>query len=161
MEHSKLKVGMTVIANKDSNSVYDFTNAHNNCKGIVRTICDNTFKLEITENTKSSCIGSILVVRAKYFDIVEENMGMVVELKEVRQASDFEYGDLLIFEKGKQVLVIADSDGNDYRGIILGNYQPTDFKCSKTGFVKMLEEQYVLGSLVRVIKVNNLKLIEI
>lgn len=161
MRHENLKIGMLVRANELSNERYRHTTADNNCEGIVVKINHSDFSLKVTKNKDTNEIGRVFDVEAKCFDIVKENTGMVVELKTTEKRVEFGYGDLLVFEEGKQVLVISDTDGNDYRGIVLGEYKPTNYRGSKRGFIKMLEGVYELGSLERVIKADKLKLMEI
>ena len=161
MRHEELEVGMLVRANELSDDVYTYTTSDNNCEGIVEQINISDFSLRITKSADASKIGHNYDVEAKYFDIIKENTGMVVELKTTEKRIEFGYGDLLVFEKGNQVLVVSDTDGNDYRGIILGEYKPTSYRGSKRGFIEMLEGAYELGSLERVIKADKLKLMEI
>lgn len=161
MRHEDLKVGMLVRANELSNDEYSYTTAEKSCEGVVKEIESSAFELLVTKNKDKNKIGNVYRVNAEYFDIVKENAGMVVELKTTEKRVEFGYGDLLLFGGGKQVLVITDTDGSDYRGMILGEYRPTNFRSGERSFIKMLEEEYELGSLVRVIKADKLKLMEI
>lgn len=161
MRHEELRVGMLVRANELSNDEYSRTTADNNCEGKIVKITGIDFSLRVTKHKDTNEIGRIFDVEAKYFDIIKENTGMIVELKTTEKRVEFGYGDLLVFEEGKQVLVISDTDGNDYRGIVLGEYKPTNYSGSKRGFIEMLEGAYELGSLERVIKADKLKLMEI
>lgn len=161
MRHEDLKVGMLVRANELSNDEYSYTTAENSCEGVVKEIKTGAFELLVTNSKEKSKIGNVYRVNAEFFDMVKENTGMVVELKTTEKRVEFGYGDLLLFGGGKQVLVITDTDGSDYRGMIIGEYRPTSFRSSERGFIKMLEEEYELGYLVRVIKADKLKLVEI
>lgn len=161
MRHEKLKVGMVVRANSLSNEVYTYTTEENDCVGIVEKIEGGGFMLRVTEHKDTSKLGVDYCVEANYFDVVKENIGMIVELKKVENKLDIGYGDLLVFEYDKQVLVISDTDGMDYRGIVIGEYKPTSFKNNINSFLKMLSEEKGLGALIRVVKADRLKLSEI
>lgn len=161
MRHEDLKVGMLVKANEKSNARYCYTNQRKGCKGIVKRINDSDFELEITEHENSLEIGVTYDVKAEYFDIVEESTGMKIELKEEVKELDFTYGDLLVFENGKKVLVMSDSYDDDYRAVVLGVNKVTDYTSSKNGLIRELRENFEVDNLVRVVKAENLKLVEI
>lgn len=162
MLHSELKLGMKVKANKLSDEKYGYTREMYNCVGEVIKIFDDKFELRITEHTMPAEIGETYKVQAEYFDIVEENKGMKIELREVYNRLNFGHGDLLVFDTGKQALVITDTDGSDYRALILDEYRPTSYyACAKNNLLRKLKEESDLGELVRVVKAENLKLVEV
>lgn len=86
---------------------------------------------------------------------------MRFDLREVDDRVDFNYGDLLVFKCGKKVLVSKDHDGTDYVGFILDDNIRTDCRMSKEGLLNELRREHNLTSLVRVIKSDNLKLMEL
>lgn len=161
MRHEELKVGMLVKANEKSNARYCYTTQMRGCRGIVKEIEDEVFTLEITEHENILEIGVTYGVEAEYFDIVEESTGMKIELKEEVKKLDFTYGDLLVFENGTKVLVMSDTYDEDYRAVILGINKVTSYTSSKSALILELREDFKVDNLVRVVKAENLKLVEI
>lgn len=86
---------------------------------------------------------------------------MRIEVKDVDNKLDFNYGDLLVFQCGKKVLVSKDYDDTDYVGVILEDNIITDCRMSKTGLLDDLRIEHGLNTLVRVIRAENLKLSEV
>lgn len=162
MLHSELKVGMKVKANEESNDRYSITKEAYGCEGEVIKIKENGFVLKITACKHSGYIGSELDVEAKYFDLVEEikEDKMKIELKKVNVDLDFDYGDLLISDKGSGALVMADYPGYDYTAVLLDENRVTAYRSSKSGLLDELQREK-FGKVVRVVKASNLKLSEI
>lgn len=69
------------------------------------------------------------------------------------------YGDLLLFERGN-VLIISDYDGIGYRGLLLRDYEITEYYEEIDDLIGALEDYHNYGTLNRVIKTNRLKLEE-
>lgn len=166
MLHSELKLGMTVKANEESNDKYIITKEAYGCEGVVTEIDGKYFSLKVTEHQRIQYIGNKYEVEVKYFDLVEEikeekvEKNMKVELKKVNVGLDFECGDLLVSDKGRFALVMADFDGEDYRAVLLDEKKITDCRGSEAGLLDELEEEN-FGKVTRVIKASNLKLSEI
>lgn len=165
MLHSELKVGMLVKANKRSNSEYCVTNEEYGCVGtVVEILTDGEFRLRITQHETDCEVGDIYRVDCDYFDIYEEGKvenKMKIELKETSKDLEFGVGDVLVYQNGACVLVVNDSDLDDYRGVILGDNYVTSYRSSLKGILEEIEDEEDFGELVRVIKAHNLKLTEI
>lgn len=173
LELEHLKVGMKVKANKRSNGIYCWTKEELGCVGVVREIRRTEFVIEITDHQQSGEIGRTYDVEPRYFDIyvesekeevVEEVKGeakMVVELKKVDVVKDAKYGDIVVFEKGQLMLIVADSDKDDYRGVFLNELHITCYENDVEDLIDTVQSRYETGNVVRIIPARNIKLSEI
>ena len=84
---------------------------------------------------------------------------MKIELKKVDNNLDFKHGDVLVTESDDMILVAKDIDWGEYVGMSLNNLQIGYRYKEKEEFFKVITETY--GKVVRVVKSENLKLIEI
>lgn len=71
----------------------------------------------------------------------------------LRSLEEIEAGDIILFKDGLKVLIVKDSDGSDYRGLILSELRVTDYY----GSVRSLVENEFYGNLIiKVVKSENL-----
>lgn len=160
MLHSELKVGMKVKANELSNSQYGYTTKELKCEGVVESIEKAGFTIRITVHAEEGQVGTTYIVGAKYFDKVEEDNKMKIEMKKVQQEIVFEVGDLVISDEGKHALIVKDDDGEDYRAVIFEDSQVTGYTGRLSNIPEELED-FRFGKIVRVIKAKNLMLSEV
>lgn len=70
-----------------------------------------------------------------------------------RSLEEIEAGDIILFKDGLKVLIVKDSDGSDYRGLILPELRVTDYYES----IRSLVENEFYGNLItKVVKSENL-----
>lgn len=129
MRKEELKVGMVVKANEKSNGRYIKTTLYKECVGVVTEILsDDKFILEITNSSVTSDIGKSFDVKCECFDIVEQKGINFKAKEEVAKMPEIKAGDIIITDKGNQIMVVFDNDySGDFVGVVLNNTTVTDY----------------------------------
>lgn len=156
MRKEELRVGMVVKANEKSNGRYLRTALNQECVGVVEEILsEGRFQLKITNSINKSDIGKGFNVDCEYFDAVEQE-GIIFKAKEeIAKMPEIKAGDIVITNKGNQVMIVFDNDGSgDFVGVVLNNTTVTDYFSDIRGLSSELNN-LDLGKIERIINKEN------
>ncbi len=70
-----------------------------------------------------------------------------------RSLEEIEAGDIILFKDGLKVLIVKDSDGSDYRGLILPELRVTDYYET---IRSLIDDEFYGNLITKVVKSENL-----
>ncbi|MGU9269802.1 hypothetical protein ACV3Z5_13970 [Clostridium perfringens] len=142
----KFKVG-DIVVNNDLENGYSITTKSNGFEGEVIDINGSQIRVRVLKSKDSTDIGRSYWVQAKHFKTLSEGIEFEFESKTERT---IDYGDIVLTDDENKLLIVADSDGEDYRFIDLNRLMVSGIFKTVEGLIDTIERDY--GSIISTVK---------